>query len=269
MESFEQQRLLLDRLRAMVLKMSESLDRMETQADVLQSALRTAQELGQREAELMAQAKELHLSRERNDLERSLARFPLDLQNALSTVAQELKSLVPVWEGAFQTAQVRFNRLAPIPDRLNQVMRQREAVMERIHVALNARLDKQRLLAGAAPPDEEGLPQFEVAPPSSEFVIAQSHPAITVEILLDEPNRLMPPLPSSDMPGLFVSTPTPPELGMPIHMLVHMPAGRLIEADGFVAWRREGTAPEESGFGVELAAIQEEDRILLLDLLSH
>lgn len=268
MESFEQQRLLLDRLRSMLLKMSESLDRMEAHAETLQSSLRAAQELGQREAELLTQTQELHLIRERSDLERSLARFPLDVPNALSTVSQELKSLLPVWEGASQTAQLRFNRLGPIPERLNQAMRQREAVMERIVASITARQEKQNAAAGMVP-EEEGLPQFEVAPPSSEFVVAQSHPAIAVEILLDEPNRLMPPLPSSDMPGLFVATSTPPELGMPIHILVHLPGGRLIEADGFVAWRREGFAPEESGFGVELAAIQEEDRILLLDLLSH
>ncbi len=269
MESFEQQRMLLDHMHSLLLKMSDTLDKTETNAASLQSAIEAAEELRTRELELMAKTQELELHREKSDLDRSLGRFPVDVQGSLATFTQELRSLIPIWEGAAQTAQMRGNRLSPLSDRLHQAMRQREAVMERVGAAVQARVEEQRRSGEQIAAQEDSLPQFEVAPPSGEIVVAQSHPAISVEILLDEPNRLMPPLPSSDMPGLFVSTPTPPELGMPIHILARIPGGRTVEADGFVSWRREGSHPEDSGFGVELAAIQEEDRILLLDLLSH
>lgn len=265
----EQLRTLLDRLRASLQKLSENLDRLESGSQQLQASLLVFEELSAKETALFDRIQKLGLTKEKADLERGLARFPVDPSSAEALFSQEMRGLLPVWEGTGQTSQLRLNRLIPLPERLQQSMRQREAVLDRIRAAVDARVEEAERRTEKAAQEEEASSQFEVAPVSSEWVVAQTASAITLEVVLDEPHRVMPPLPSSDMPGLFVSTPTPPELGMPVHILCHLPMGRDVEADGFVAWRREGHNPEDSGFGIELAAIREEDRILLLDLLSH
>ncbi|GEM_PF-5978030 len=268
METLEQQRELLDRLRVALLSLSEAMERLETSHQQLTSAVLHVESHMAREERFKEQMASPQLSREMDDLARSLARFPLDLGGATLTFLSELRHLQPLLESASNSAASRANRVAPLADRITQVLRQREAVMERIEAAASKRLFELGAAARIEAEEEQG-PQFEVAPPSGDIVVAQTCAAIEVEILLDEPNRIMPPLPSSDTPGVFISTSAPPELGVPVHVIAHLPGGHQLRADGFVCWRREGESPEESGFGVEFAAIREHDRLLLLELLSR
>lgn len=231
----------------------------------LERARQLAAEVSQREQELRGEFGQHGLAQEFDRLE-DPPRFDCDallkewelvrdrLAAALTTIEKDLKQFRnETIDGLAATGRDLEARLAALEALAGQL--------------------RERLEAEAAALAQEQTSAFEGEPtrPIAEGPERRRHPreSSSLEFRIEGANRLL--AASSEnlsVGGVFIETTDDVELGTLLHISCSLPGGRVVEADGVVAWKREGSAGQTPGVGIEFLAMAEEDREALEQLGS-
>ena len=251
------------RLQTLMGRLTEAVERLDRMSVQLDSAQNLVSMVAAEEQDLVETIERLGYGRERLELDKSLARFPIDLEGQTAAAAQDLRALTPSWETALQATTMRVGRFQALPEKVVQAVRQRQAVLERIRTSVQARQEDDRKKLAAQPPPADGTSEeFEaMLIHSGEMdAIPQVKPPLQVELDLQSPHRVIRSADGRFLKGLFVATRESPDLGRAIHLVATLDDGTMIEADGFVAWSLPPEQDSVPGFGLEFVAISDDHR---------
>lgn len=239
-------------VRVLSTRIADLCERLDTIAEQLESELDFAAAIQEQEKELGEVLGEPGLVKERADMERSLNRFPVQAAEASEAFSREVAAISAMLDQALHAALQKASRVASLPERINQAVRQRQAVLERISRLAESRLEEERRRSQTASPQ---APQANGGDP----LLSKMSPLL-LDLRLGQLNRVIGgDGQGSDLPTVFVSSNQSVAPGTPVHLRV-VSGSVSAEGDGYVLWVRNANNPEQSGFAVRLIAVMEEDR---------